>query len=225
MGKIAIFGGTYDPIHIGHIRGLIEAQEIMDFEKVYVVPTGIPPHKQKEQHTDPLDRLEMVRLAVGGFDFVEISTFEIEQREISYTINTIDHFGKAHGYESLTLLIGSDSLLEINTWYRYEEILDRSDFAILPRPGFRDTEDSEKIEKTLSPVKIADFKKNYPYSGCDCIITDRKRKVIILNVNRLNVSSTEIRDKVKNGRSIKFLVTEPVEKYIIEKKLYRRCAK
>jgi nicotinate-nucleotide adenylyltransferase len=221
MKMIAIFGGTFDPIHTGHMRGLIEAREIINFERVFLVPAGTPPHKTHQVRSPREDRLEMVRLAIVDLGFGEVSTFEIDSSEPSFTLNTVSHFRETFKDLAPTLIIGSDSLLEINTWHRYEDVLSLANLAVLPRPGFIKGDNIEELGKKLSPVKIEEIKRNFPTSASDWITTDKKRAIILLKINRLNISSTNIRGKVNNGRSIKFLVTESIEKYIIEKGLYR----
>ncbi len=218
---VAIFGGTFDPIHIGHMRGLIEAREAVDFERIFLVPSGTPPHKTHLIQSPGEDRLQMVRLAVRDLGFGEVSTYELDSRQPSFTLNTVSHFRNRFKKKPLTLIIGSDSLLEINTWHRFEEVLSLANLAVLPRPGFVGKDSFDKVEKKLSPIKIENITRNFPTSSSDWITTDQKKVIILLKINRLDISSTNIRDRVKHGRSIKFLVTEPVEKYIIEKRLYR----
>jgi nicotinate-nucleotide adenylyltransferase len=220
MRRFAIFGGTFDPIHIGHMRGLVEVREIIDFEKIFLVPAGVPPHKNHLKRSPPEDRLKMARLAAKDLGTGIVSTFEIESKEPSFTFNTLSHFSSALENMSPTLIIGSDSLLEINTWHRYEDVLSQAHLAILPRPGFLMEENLDELGKKLWPVRIKEIKRNYPSSASDSLTTDRDREIALLKMSRLDISSTEIRQKVKAGKSIKFLVTQSVEKYIIEKRLY-----
>ncbi len=219
--SIALFGGTFDPIHIGHVRGLIEAKEILCPRQMIIVPAGNPPHKEGEHHSPPEDRVKMVSLVTEELGFGKVSPFEIEMQGPSYTIRSLTHFAKISGGSPLILLIGSDSLLEIGSWHRYDEILSMTHIGVIPRPGFLTEKWLEEIEGAIDPLRITSVKRNYPSSRCDTITTREGTTITLLKIRRIHISSTEIREKVKKGASIKFLVTERVEQYIIENKLYR----
>ncbi len=222
MFELALFGGTFDPIHIGHLRGLIEAKEALNIERVLVIPAGKPPHKLGETYSSPEARFEMAKIAVTGLEGVEVSDIELRKPGISYTIETIDEIQKELFIDNLALIIGSDSLLEFSTWHRFDEILKRTHLVVIPRPGFLESLDIHAVERAIHPVSIKNVTRDHPEPGTITLENSVGKKIILLSVRRINVSATEIREKVARGKSIKFLVPPDVERYIIEEKLYRR---
>lgn len=195
--KVAIFGGTFNPVHIGH---LIMAQYVKNFaeiDKVIFVPNGIPPHKNADI-APPEDRFEMVKLSIDDNPDFEISDFEIKNKEKSFTINTLNYFSLY--YEKVYFILGSDNLFEIKNWYKAEEILKKFPIIVLPRE--RDT--------TLIETQIQEFKIKFA------------AKMILINMPVIDISSTEIRRLVKEGKSIRYMVHPKVEEYIFRKGLYKK---
>ncbi|RMG60760.1 MAG: nicotinate (nicotinamide) nucleotide adenylyltransferase [Deltaproteobacteria bacterium] len=225
MYRVVIFGGTFDPIHIGHLRGIIETGEILRPEKILVVPAGHPPHKETKYHTPPEDRLEMTRLAVRGIEGVEVFDYEVKKSSPSYTIETIEEVEKRYGTNDHAVVVGSDSLETFTTWHRYVEILEKTDLVVIPRPGHLDGLTLEEVERSIAPVSITGIVRDFPSPGCVTMETGKGRRIVSLPIREINVSATEIREKVAAGKSVKFLIPREVENYIIEKKLYRRCEK
>jgi nicotinate-nucleotide adenylyltransferase len=221
MSGIAIFGGTFDPIHVGHVRGIIESREILGAPRVMFIPTGNPPHKQGGSLSEGRHRIEMVSLVRDELGFGELNSFEVDRDDPSYTVHTVSHIKKKWVETPVTVIMGSDSLLEISSWYRYEELLSEAHIAVLPRPGFLTDRYVEEIKEAIKPLEIVSFENGNPSPKCDSILTDRGTRIYLLKIHRLNISSTNIRKKVGRGESIKFLVTNKVEKYIIENKLYQ----
>ncbi|WAM30711.1 nicotinate-nucleotide adenylyltransferase [Caldicellulosiruptor naganoensis] len=194
--KVAIFGGTFNPIHIGH---LIMAQYVRNFsevDKIIFVPNGIPPHKSFNIAL-PQDRYEMVRLSIEDNPDFEISDFEIKNEGPSFTINTLEYF--ALFYEKVYFVIGSDNLFEIAKWYKAEEILKEFPIIVLPR----------ERKKNLIKRQIEEF--SYKYSA----------EMVLIDMPIIDISSTEIRRLVKENKSIKYMVHPKVEEYIIRKGLYK----
>ena len=189
--KIGLLGGTFDPIHIGHLVIANWIREDLGLEKVIFIPTGNPPHKLNCKVTDIKDRLEMVRLAINDNSHFEISDIEIRNEKISYTVNTLREFSET-GNE-IYYIIGEDSLKELPKWKNPEEILKLSYIVTVRRPN-------------VSKYKIK-FRNS--------------KKIIFFDSLEISISSTQIRERVKEGKSIKYLVHPAVEKYIKEKGLYK----
>jgi nicotinate-nucleotide adenylyltransferase len=210
--KVGIFGGTFDPVHIGHLRAAEEIREQYMLDKIYFVPACIPPHKRTLEITDPGLRLTMLKRAIRGNSFLYTSDIEIKNQGVSYSINTVKVFQKR--YKKLYFIIGIDAFLEINTWYNYREIFNYTNFIIMDRPFNRKTPANtlfpSDIRKDIDRIDEGTFKHA---SG---------NEIYMQRVTQLDISSTKIRDSARNGKSIKYLVPQRVETFIDKMGLYRR---
>jgi len=189
--RIGIFGGSFDPVHLGHLILAQMACEELDLRRVYFVPTAVPPHKIDRELTPFELRVKMLQLAIEGNEDFEISL--IENRETpSYTYETILQFRKA-GYskDELHLLVGSDSLNDMGKWREPEKIFANATIVSMMRPGYEDI--------PSLPAGSA---------------------IVVLERGSNSISSTDIRELVKSGRSIRYLVPEAVENFIKEHSLY-----
>lgn len=199
--RIGIMGGTFDPIHFGHLVTAEEARINFELDKVIFVPTGNPPHKKDYKVTEPEHRYLMTALATNSNPFFEVSRIEIDRKGYSYTVDTLTQFVEIYGKDtSLFFISGADAVLDILTWKNIKGVLDVCTFIAATRPGYPVKKLKEKLEE---------IKKLY---GKD---------VYLLEVTAIAISSTEIRKRVKEGRSIKYLVPEGVEEYILKNGLYR----
>ncbi|HOI30006.1 MAG TPA: nicotinate-nucleotide adenylyltransferase [Melioribacteraceae bacterium] len=188
--RIGIFGGSFDPVHTGH---LILAQYVLEqrnLNRIIFIPCHISPHKTGQKITSGVHRLNMVKLAVENIPYLEFSDYEILKGDISYTYDTLKHF--SGNYDEIELIIGYDNLLVFEKWNNPDEII--------------------KLARLIVIKRKTD------------IIDERNRffdSAVILDTPTIEISSTDIRDRISRGRTIDFLVPEPVKKYIYEKKLYR----
>ncbi|SHM61712.1 nicotinate-nucleotide adenylyltransferase [Caldanaerovirga acetigignens] len=199
--RIGIMGGTFDPIHFGHLVTAEEARINFELDKVIFVPTGKPPHKKDYEVTDSEHRYLMTALATNNNPFFEVSRIEIDRKGYSYTVDTLNQMVQIYGKDtSLFFISGADAVLDILTWKNIKEVLDICTFIAATRPGYPINKLKDKLEE---------IKRLY---GKD---------VYLLEVTAIAISSTDIRRKVKEGRSIKYLVPEGVEKYILKNGLYR----
>ena len=203
---VAIFGGTFNPIHYGH---LIVAEEIRakhNLDKIIFVPSHLPPHKDPADLVDARKRSIMVNLAIVGNPCFEVSEFEIDRGGRSYSIDTVRHFSQTYGEETqLYFIVGADVLMEISTWKNIDVLLKLCRFIAVPRPGF----DAGKI-----------FNYKMLSSSSRVLDSDLLDNVIVENISTSDISSTDIRQKVREWKSIKYLVPESVEQYIHNQKLY-----
>lgn len=199
--KIGLMGGTFDPIHVGHLVTAEEARQQFDLHCVVFVPTGIPPHKKEEAVTHPEHRYLMTSLAVMSNPSFFVSRIEIDRSEPSFTIDTVNHFFRSEDPDpELYFITGADAILEIFTWKDYEELLSRCTFIAVSRPGYS----LDRFRGTLR-------------HSCPDLLD----KVHLLEIPALAVSSTFIRERVALGKTIKYLTPEPVEQYIKKHSLYR----
>lgn len=220
-GRIGILGGTFNPVHTGHLRIAEEVRERMELKKVFFIPSYIPPHKSESGIADSRHRAEMVRLAVADNPFFEISTIEIERRGKSYTIDTIEQFKKEYD-EKIYLISGIDTFEEFSTWHRVDRLIRSCNVIVTSRPGFN----SEKLEKILSETITADYpeikftaEKKDSSSAVYRIGTSDYRLYALSSI-LLDISATKIRELLKSGKSLKYLVPAEVEKYLVREKIY-----
>jgi len=155
--RIGLFGGSFNPIHNGHLALARGAKRQLNLDRVIFIPAYIPPHKSPEELIDAQDRLNIVSLAIEAEPGFEVSSYEIDKKGKSYSVDTVRHF-KANCAQDTELffLIGADSLEELNTWKDADEILKLSYFGVCARPGFSIDKTSERIhEFTITPVDIS----------------------------------------------------------------------
>lgn len=195
-----ILGGTFDPIHCGHLVLAEKAREAFRLEKVVVVPAAIPPHKIGEVTTEAHHRLKMVELAIQGNPGFEVSTVELEREGPSYSIDTIRELKKIYGDSQTALIMGFDSLLELYSWKNYRSILEETKIITAFRPGY----------------PILSNEQNWP-----SFLRAYRKQILILEAPLLDISSTWLRVELMLGRSVKYLVPDPVIDYINSKGLYR----
>ena len=189
--KIGLFGGSFDPIHAGHLILAQAAVNVAGLDRVLFIPTAVPPHKAGNSLAGFEERARMVALAIAGNRRFELSLVEAS-RTVSYTYRTVRAFAeKGFGREALHLLIGSDSLEEMGTWRRPAEIFARATILVMMRPGH------ERVPAL-----------------------PREAAVICMAAFGNSISSTEVRSLVREGRSIRYLVPEAVEQFILEHGLY-----
>lgn len=197
---VGILGGTFDPIHLGHLKIADEARLRLGLDQVIFVPAGQPWLKVDRAITLPAHRTEMVRRAIVVYPYFEISTIEVDRPGPSYAVDTLAILQKQLGIEAkLFFLLGWDSLSEIPRWREPSKLIQMCQLVVVPRPGFEQT-----LLDTLE-LSISGIAKN----------------VILLDMPYIDISSTDIRGRVAQGLSIKHLVSEAVESYIEEYKLYR----
>lgn len=194
---IGIMGGTFDPIHYGHLLVAEEARCKFNLKKVIFVPSGKPPHKKDYEVTNAEYRYIMTALAIATNDFFEISRIEIEREGPSYAIDTIKLFKEIYKKEKIYFITGADAILAIFTWKGHTELIKFCNFIAATRPGY-------KIKD------IRNFHKCY------------KKCINILEIPALSISSSDIRARIKEARPIKYLLPEPVERYIYQNKLYAK---
>lgn len=219
LAKVGLFGGTFDPIHFGHLRAAEEIREILGLEKIYFVPTSVPPHKTIPDMASPHHRLKMLELAVNDNNFFNISDIEIKRGGKSYTIETLRYFSDTFPLFDLYFIAGSDLFSEIDSWKDYKKIFMASNFAVIERPG------SGFELPGILPLEIKDdFRYYKAYNNLTLYINKNSKILSLVKIDGLEISSTKIRELVKNFKSIKYLVPSDVEAYILEHGIYKKEA-
>ncbi len=212
--RIAIIGGTYNPIHYGHLRIAEEAREAFSFERVIFMPTYITPHKLKESLTLPETRFEMVKAAIAGNPAFEVSDMEIRREGRSFTIDTVREIKAAEPSAEVSLIIGNDSFNEITTWCEYEELFRLSSFVVVQRPHHISKKPGEAL-----PVELAG--KFWYDSENQSYANSYGNSVTYLGTTLMDISSSSIREKVRKGESVRYLLPESVIEIIEARGLYK----
>ena len=213
--KIGLMGGTFDPIHLGHMRAAEEIKEILNLDRICFVPSRVPPHKNSDNISKTSDRLNMLKLALGDIPYFDIDEFELTRNTTSYTIDTLTHLTYHHPDSEFYFIVGNELFKDIDTWKKYEELFKTANFIVLARPGV------EQNNSDLLPLALKSQFRYYKGSGESKSYVNKDGKLVIFTqINGLKISSTEIRNLVKENKSITNLVPPGVEKYIIGNKLY-----
>ncbi|MBW1900624.1 MAG: nicotinate (nicotinamide) nucleotide adenylyltransferase [Deltaproteobacteria bacterium] len=211
--KIGILGGTFDPVHLGHLRTAEEIGHRLGLEKVYLVLSSSPPNKPNDPIADFRHRLAMVRMAVGRAPLLDALDLEGRRPGFSYSIETLQELTRMFSPEpELFFILGTDAFLEIETWKEYRRLFDYAHFVIIQRAGY----ETEELEPFLRNVRDDIRKTGEP----DSYVTSSGKSIRIMVSTFLEISSTGLREMVKNGDSIRFLVPETVREYIMKKGLY-----
>ena len=192
MSKVGIFGGTFDPIHVGHLITTQKVYEQRELDKILFIPAFISPHKIHKFASPPVHRMNMAKLAIEGLKHFDISDIEINRNEISYTINTITELKT--NYDEIELIIGFDNLVVFDKWHQPDELLKMVELVVMKR----------SFDKELKNI--------HKYFG----------EANFVDTPNIEISSTEIRERVNKGLPIDFMVTEKVKDYIKENNLYKK---
>jgi nicotinate-nucleotide adenylyltransferase len=190
--RFGIFGGSFNPVHFGHLLPVSVAFDELSLDKILFVPARKPPHKSSANLLEPRHRLNMLRLALADDPRFEISEYELNESNSSYTIDTLTHFKGIYPSDELFLLIGSDSLLDLKKWHRWEELFDYAKIAVLCRPCF----DVERIKGEIL------------------------ERIVIVNTPLVEISSSEIRSRLVYGQSIRYFTPDAVLRYISDNCLF-----
>jgi nicotinate-nucleotide adenylyltransferase len=215
--RIGILGGTFNPIHFGHLAAADEVRDRLKLEKVIFIPSFLPPHKSEEGMPSAVQRQEMVQLAIKGDPRFTVSDIEVRRGGMSYTVDTLEELRRSHGGADLYFITGLDSFLEIGTWKEWERLLTLCSFVVISREGYR-FRDIAKLGFLKAPehelAALDDREK------AQALLQTGNMRVHLERIPYYDISSTDIRTRVRAGRSIKYHLPEAVEHYIIDNKLY-----
>lgn len=222
MQRIGLFGGTFNPIHTGHLRIAAEIREHFALDRIIFIPTGIPPHKGDSGVIAPVHRLHMAELAVAPYKDFSVSPVEADRQGFSYSIDTVKYFQKELGDAvELYFILGIDAFLEIRTWKNTEELLALCHFIVIPRPGYRFSDLKNAEILPLSGLESAELEKldRGEVPRLSLKLSERYH-LFLERITPCDISSTELRAFIKEGKEVKNLLPESVLLYIMKKRLY-----
>ena len=213
--RIGILGGTFDPIHLGHIEAALAAREALRLERVIIVPAHIPPHRSQPA-ASAFHRFAMAALAVAGVDGLLVSDVELLAPGPSYTADTLEHVAREYGLErsQIFFITGADAFAEIETWKRYPDVLDLANFVVVSRPGMSLVDLRSRLPQLRQRMRL-------PLGRAHSEITPAGETTIFLvDAPTPDVSSTGIRRAIGRGEPVMGMVPPAVEQHILQHALY-----
>ncbi|HJX90308.1 MAG TPA: nicotinate-nucleotide adenylyltransferase [Pyrinomonadaceae bacterium] len=212
--RIALYGGTFDPVHLGHLEVARKVCELFEIEKVLFLPAQVAPHKLGKTVTEPIHRYAMLALATQDEPKLAVSTFEIEAANRRYTVDTVEHFVRTLGDTSnLFFIMGADSWVEITTWRDWKRLLTMVNHIVVTRPGYGLT----------GPVEVSDRIVDLRSNDKQGVPDVQGEKIYLTDVVMKDVSATQIRSMASKGRydELTKLLSIPVVKYIEKYGIYQ----
>lgn len=198
--RVGVFGGTFDPVHLGHLILAEQCREQGRLDEVWFIPAARPPHKLNHEITTFAQRVEMLALAIAGNPAFKISEVEKDRPGPSFTVHTLTELKQQYPQVEFFLLVGSDSLRDVPKWYASARIAELTSFLVMPRPGHGQV-DIETVRAALpagTPMRVE-----------------------VVDSPLIDIASTDLRHRAAQGRSLRYLVPRAVEMYILERKLYQ----
>ncbi len=196
---LGILGGTFDPIHLGHLHMAEAVYSQIPLDEIVFIPAYVPPHKLGQDYAPAQHRYAMTKLAVQGYEHFAVSDIELVRSGVSYTVDTLRELHRLHPGRQLYFIIGADSLAQLHTWNSIEEMLQLAIFIAAGRPGYEGV--MEEVVQNLG--------------------AEAAKNIILLHTPQYDISSTEIRTRLHEGRALAGLVPPQVEAYIREHNLYQ----
>ena len=213
MNKVALFGGTFDPVHLGHTACVQHLVENMDFSEVVLIPTGQNPLKVDRVPASKEDRLKMLELAVQDYEGqITVDEYEMMQNAPSYSFDTLQRYQENHLPEELFLVMGIDTFTDFDKWKNFEQIIGMTNLLVVSRPPYRRPFGVEDLPKGLQP-HISSYDRGFA-------LLNSGRTIEFVTIKTEDISSTDIRKKLKAGKNLTSLIDMNVERYILENNVY-----
>ncbi len=206
--RIGLFGGTFDPVHFGHLRPAVEIAEQFALDTLYLMPNHRPGHRGPTSATTA-QRIAMLELAIKGSERLQVDTREAERNEATYTFDTLAELVNEQPEATIVFFLGMDSFAEFNRWHNWEGVLELANLVVMNRPGAIHTDFSQELM-----ARQADRKGTKIVNGSTGVIES-------CDVTQLDISATEVRRRIAEGLSIRFLLPDVVSEYIDAHSLYR----
>jgi nicotinate-nucleotide adenylyltransferase len=196
--RVGLFGGTFDPVHHGHLIAVAELRFALELDRVALIPNASPPHKPGLPLSPAEHRLAMLRLAIQGVPWLEIDPIEVERAGTSFTVDTLSELTNRHPATTFVFLMGEDSLRDLPTWREPERIVGLAELGVATRPGV-----------------VLDLEDLYAR------IPSARGRVAVVEIPDVSIASRDLRRRVAEGRPITFQVPRPVERYLTDHRLYQ----
>ena len=217
--KLGLFGGTFDPIHWGHLRNAEEVREAFRLDRILFIPASVPPHKRRQPTTTAEERLAMVRLAIAKNPAFAVSRIELSRPGKSYSIDTLRYLaGRRQRNDALYFILGIDAFRDIGSWKDFQEIFPLCHLVVTSRPGASGSFKLGDVPVAARRLFCYD-RKNHAYRH------ESGARLDFLKLTDIAISASEIRARVKAGKSIRYLVPSEVEAYIKRRGLYRNAGR
>lgn len=207
---IAILGGTFDPIHHGHLRVALEVADRLQPDKVLLIPCGNPAHRTAPIATAQ-QRLTMLDLAIAGEPRLSIDTREIESKRLSYTLDTLRDMRKQYAQQSLCLIIGADAYQQLDQWYCWTELFDYAHLLVVQRPGYM-------LEASAA---VLQFTEDRASPDCQALHESSAGLIYFMEIPFLQISATRIRAMIATGKNVRYLLPDMVYRWLQENSLYQ----
>jgi nicotinate-nucleotide adenylyltransferase len=219
--RIGLFGGTFNPIHVGHVQAARDARKQFGLDQIHLIPCALPPHKFHGSLAPAQDRVEMARLALKGTSAITVSTIEIDRPGPTYTVDTLEALSGIRNREtSLFFLVGVDAFLEVHTWKSFTKLFDLATFVVMSRP-------STAHKTALLSPRTVDYIQHHISTAYTltsdgrALVHPEKKTIYLAQITPIAIASSQIRDKVRLGEPIHQWVHPAVSEYIDRKGLYR----
>ena len=220
--KIGILGGTFDPVTLGHLGLAKDMLEKINLDRVWFIPVWQSPHKPNQSAAEPYHRLNMLKEALAPCPQFEVSEIELNRQEVSYTIHTLAALQNQHPGIEWYLILGMDTFLDFESWKNVREILERVHLAIATRPGYLNNPAPNTLQALIDNLPFS-----YQIHGqandeaCTYLSRETGKTLVFCDIKPIDVSSSEIRERVKGGLSVKKMLPPEVEQYIMAHLLYQ----
>jgi nicotinate-nucleotide adenylyltransferase len=223
QGRTAIFGGTFDPIHLGHLRAAEETREALGLGRILFVPSALPPHKRGSRGEAPIapatQRLDWIRTAIADHPHFESDPVELSRSGPSYTVDTLLHFKARLAPARPLLILGWDAFAEIGSWHEPERIFELADLVVLTRPPLSPTRFTDHLPALLRGRAALDETETLAYPDWT------QTWVQLLPITALEISSSEIRRRLRAGRSVRYLLFNSIYPSVVASDAYRAGAR
>ncbi|RJQ82722.1 MAG: nicotinate (nicotinamide) nucleotide adenylyltransferase [Desulfobacteraceae bacterium] len=218
--RIGLFGGTFNPIHFGHVQVAVDVLHAFQLDRIFFIPSALPPHKSGGKLAAAEDRLHMVRLALKSHDRLEACDTEIVRNGPSYSIDTVNQLtAAATGQSALFFILGVDAFLEIHTWKDFDRLFEKTAMVVMSRPGTGQWSPAMRrhVESYVKRHIAADY---HMASGNTQLVHPHLCDIYFASVTPLNIASSQIRDMIEKGASVTGLVSPAVGEYIQKRRLF-----